>query len=116
MVDFTADWCLTCQANFKFVINTERVKQLIDRNGVAPVLADWTDMNDTIKQQLNELNSNSIPLLAIYPANKPGEVIVLRDAITQGQLITALEQAGPSAGQTPEKHQISSIKTGVVTQ
>ncbi len=111
MVDFTADWCLTCQANFKFVINTERIKQLIDRNGVAPVLADWTDMNDTIKQQLNELNSNSIPLLAIYPANRPGEVIVLRDAITQSQLLSALEKAGPSVSLSPDKHQVSSLKS-----
>jgi hypothetical protein len=81
------------------------------RNGIAPVLADWTDMNDTIKEQLNELNSNSIPLLAIYPANRPGDVIVLRDAITQGQLLAALEKAGPSLGLTAEKHQITSLKS-----
>lgn len=116
MVDFTADWCLTCQVNFKLAINTRRVMELVEKNGVAPVLADWTDHNDAIKQQLEELNSKSIPLLAIYPANKPGEVIVLRDAITQGQLLTALEQAGPSTEPATGKHQISSIKTEVVTQ
>jgi len=96
MVDFTADWCLTCQANFKLAINTRRVKDVVERNGVAAVLADWSDHNEAIKEKLVELNSNSIPLLAIYPANRPGEVIVLRDAITQKQLLTALEQAGPS--------------------
>lgn len=116
MVDFTASWCPTCKTNFKFVINTQRIKEVVEKNGIAPVLADWSDYNDAIKQQLEELNSKSIPLLAIYPANKPGEVIVLRDAITQGQLLTALEQAGPSAEPTAGKHQISSIKTGVVTQ
>ena len=83
MVDFTADWCLTCQANFRSAINTQRVKEVVEKNGIAPVLADWTDNNDTIKQKLAELNSNSIPLLAIYPADKPGEVIILRDALTQ---------------------------------
>jgi thiol:disulfide interchange protein len=96
MVDFTAEWCLTCKYNFKSAINTRRVKEVVERNGVAAVLADWTDHNEAIKQKLNELNSQSIPLLAIYPADRPGEVILLRDAITQGQLLAALEEAGPS--------------------
>jgi len=106
MVDFTADWCLTCQANFKLAINTRRVMELVEKNHVVAVLADWTDHNDAIKHQLEELSSKSIPLLAIYPANKPGDVIILRDAITQQQLLSALQQAGPSAGL--EKHQITS--------
>src|SRR5262249_25670385 len=111
MVDFTASWCATCQANFHLAINTRRVKELVEKNDVAPVLADWSDHNDAIKQKLEELNSISIPLLAIYPANKPGQVIVLRDAITQQQLLSALEQAGPSRRQEPPKHQITSTKT-----
>jgi suppressor for copper-sensitivity B len=96
MVDFTADWCATCQANFRFVINTPRVKEVVEKNGVVALLADWTDHNDIIKQALGELDSISIPLLAIYPAHKPGDVILLRDAITQNQLLAALEEAGPS--------------------
>jgi suppressor for copper-sensitivity B len=98
MVDFTADWCPTCQTNFHFAINTRAVKALVEKNGVEPVLADWSDHNDMIKQKLAELQSNSIPVLAIYPANQPGEVIILRDALTQKQLLGALEQAGPSEG------------------
>jgi thiol:disulfide interchange protein len=96
MVDFTADWCLTCQANFKFAINTPNVKEVVERNGVVPMLADWSDKNETIKARLQELNSNSIPLMAIYPAGKPGEVIVLRDALLESHVLAALEQAGPS--------------------
>jgi thiol:disulfide interchange protein len=102
MVDFTADWCLTCQTNFKFALNTPRVKELVERNGVAPLLADWTDHNDTIRRKLEELNSRSIPVLAIYPADKPDEVIVLRDVVTEGQVIQALEQAGASQAAAAE--------------
>jgi thiol:disulfide interchange protein len=96
MVDFTADWCLTCQSNFKFAINTHRVKEVVERNGVVPLLADWSDHNETIKNQLLALNSNSIPLMAIYPAGKPGEVILLRDAVLERHVLQALEEAGPS--------------------
>jgi thiol:disulfide interchange protein len=107
MVDFTADWCLTCQVNFKYAINTRRVKQLVEKNGVVPVLADWTDYNDLIKQQLANLNSNSIPLLAIYPANSPAEPIVLRDALLERQVLAALEEAGPSTPAAADPSQVS---------
>jgi thiol:disulfide interchange protein len=111
MVDFTANWCLTCRWNFRWAINTRRIKEIVEKNEVAPVLADWTDPNEAIETKLAELHSNSIPLLAIYPANRPGEVIVLRDAITQRQLVSALEQAGPSVASTPDKHQVTSLKS-----
>jgi suppressor for copper-sensitivity B len=74
------------------------------------VLADWSDHNDMIKRKLAELESNSIPVLAIYPAGKPDEVIILRDTLTQKQLLAALEKAGPSEGK------ISSAKPPVSNQ
>jgi len=109
MVDFTADWCPTCKWNLLTVINTKTIKSAVEKNGVVPLLADWSDHNDMIKQKLAELESNSIPVLAIYPAGKPEEVIILRDTLTQKQLLAALEQAGPSADKTTStKQQISS--------
>jgi suppressor for copper-sensitivity B len=106
MVDFTADWCLTCQFNTRTAINTRRVKEAIEKHDVVPLLADWTDKNDAIKEKLAELNSKSIPLLAIYPASAPFEPIVLRDALVESQVLSAIEQAGSSMP-APEKHQIS---------
>jgi thiol:disulfide interchange protein len=96
LVDFTANWCLTCKTNLKVAINREEVRQLVEKNGVVPMLADWTDKNPTIKQALAELNSLSIPLMAIYPADPDADVIVLPDLLTQGKVIEALEKAGPS--------------------
>ena len=94
LVDFSAEWCLTCKTNLKTAINTERIKKLVEANGVVPMLADWTDGSQAIEDKLNELGSNSIPLLAIYPANRPNDPIVLRDLITESQLVEALEAAG----------------------
>lgn len=95
MIEFTADWCPTCQVNYKFAIDTEAVQQVVEKNGVVPMIADWSDRGETIKQKLAELDSTSIPLLAIYPADG-GEPIVLRDLVVQSQVVEALEQAGPS--------------------
>jgi thiol:disulfide interchange protein len=69
---------------------------LVERNGVVTLIADWTDGNPVIKQALEELNSRSIPLLAIYPADPMQEVIVLPDVVTQSDVLAALRRAGPS--------------------
>jgi suppressor for copper-sensitivity B len=106
MVDFSADWCLTCKANLEFAIETDRVKAALDKNRVVPMLADWTDGSDEIRQFIEGLGSISIPLLAIYPASKPGEPlrdpIILRDLLTESQVLAALEEAGPSCCPPPE--------------
>jgi thiol:disulfide interchange protein len=104
MVDFSADWCPTCKFNLAYAIETDRVKAAIEKNRVIPVLADWTDGSSEIKQALESLQSRSIPVLAIYPAAKPGaacpDPIVLRDLITEKQVLDALQQAGPSLPET----------------
>jgi suppressor for copper-sensitivity B len=101
MLDFTADWCANCQTNFRWAINTPKVKDLVEKNGVVAVKADWTDSNPAIESKLAELNSRSIPVLAIYPAGKPEEVIILRDVVTQQQVLEALKKAGPSQDPAP---------------
>jgi suppressor for copper-sensitivity B len=106
MVDFSADWCLTCKANLQFAIETDRVKSTLTKNRVVPMLADWTDGSEEIREALERLGSRSIPVLAIYPASKPGEPqpdpIVLRDLLSESQVLAALEQAGPSCCPPPE--------------
>src|SRR5262249_10535367 len=82
MVDFTADWCLTCKTNLKFAINTQDVLDVINANGVVPLLAQWNEditpeLHQEIKDTLTALDRNSIPALAIFPADRPGEAIVL---------------------------------------
>jgi suppressor for copper-sensitivity B len=97
MVDFTADWCPNCKWNSRWAIERRAVLALVEKNRVVPLLADWTDESPVIKQALNELGANSIPVLAIWPPD--GEVIVLKDLLTKGQVIDALTKAGPSKPQ-----------------
>jgi thiol:disulfide interchange protein len=93
MVDFTANWCPTCHLNLIFAIERPKVKEWVEENGVVTLLADWTDRNDMIKQALLDLNSQSIPLMAIYPADPAAAPIVLPDLITTTQILDALSQA-----------------------
>jgi len=115
LVDFTAQWCLTCKYNLYWTINTREVKELVERNGVVPLLADWTDRNDEIKRALAKLQSNSIPVLAIYPAGRPAEVMVMRDVIRKESLLDALRKAGPSPGvdgRGSEENDATAMATG----
>jgi suppressor for copper-sensitivity B len=96
MLDFTANWCLNCQINTRVAIDKQAVAQLVERNDVVPMLADWTDRSDAIRNKLEELDSNSIPLLVIFPPAPDAQPILLRDLLTESQVIEALQQAGPS--------------------
>ncbi len=100
LIDFSADWCMTCKLNLVTAIETNRVKAAIDANRIVPLLADWTEESPEIKSMLETLQSRSIPVLAIFPAQTPGEPsrdpIVLRDLITESQVLDAISQAGPS--------------------
>jgi thiol:disulfide interchange protein len=97
MVDFSADWCLTCKTNLKFAVETDAVAELVKTNGVVPMLADWTDRSPTIKKALNELGYNSIPVLAVWPAQSADKKpIVLADLLSESQVLDALKAAGPS--------------------
>ncbi len=96
MVDFTADWCPNCKVNLRFAIDTEGVLDVIKSNHVVPLVADWTDYSPEIRQQLAALGSKSIPVLAIFPADRPNQPIVLRDLLTESQVVDALRRAGKS--------------------
>lgn len=104
MVDFTAKWCLNCQLNTKWSIEVPQVVEKVEGNGVATLLADKTDESPEIDNKLIELQgTTSIPFLVIYPANPDQDPIVLTGVFTKGDLIKALENAGPSKSATSTK-------------
>ncbi len=92
-IDFTASWCSTCQVNSLIAIETEDVAKALNEHNFVPMLADWSKPNPAIAKKIQELNSNSIPLLAIYPAGLGSEPLVLRDTLTQGMVLDAIKKA-----------------------
>ena len=96
MVDFTAKWCVNCIVNYNVALDTEPTRQMLEDLDAVAMLADWTDQNQRIKDKLEELQSSSIPLLAIYPGVNPDEPIVLRDLVSQEAVLDALREAGSS--------------------
>jgi thiol:disulfide interchange protein len=101
MVDFTADWCPNCIALEEYVLNTAAIKRVVDQNGVVPLVADYTDTPPEITKMLSLLKAGAVPVLAIFPADRPNDPIVFRGGYTQSDLIEALEHAGPSIPAAP---------------
>ncbi len=96
MIDFTANWCQNCKLNLITAIETKKVKELVESAKIIPMVADLTNRQPELFAKLRELNSISIPLIAIYSGGDLEHPIILRDLVTESQVLEALETAGPS--------------------
>jgi suppressor for copper-sensitivity B len=96
MVDFTADWCANCKVNLKWAIEREDVKQLLEKNNVVAMKADWTSKNPDLEAELRRLGRKQIPVLAVYPAGNPNEVLVLDGLVWKSQVLNTISKGGPS--------------------
>jgi thiol:disulfide interchange protein DsbD len=93
LVDFTADWCLTCQVNKKTSLEISSVRQkLKDINAVAFV-GDYTRTPDNITTELNRYNRAGVPLVLVFPKNPDATAIVLPEVLTPGIVLDALDRA-----------------------
>ena len=99
LVDFTADWCLTCKANEAVALNRTETRELVDALGVATLKADKTRTSPEADEMLKLLgNKNlSVPFYAIFPAANPNEPILLDGVfLSPDPILDALREAGPS--------------------
>lgn len=97
LIDFTADWCLTCKANEATVINTPPVIAKVKALNVVALKADWTGQDPEITKLLQKFGRSGVPLYVIFPAGKPpAEAIVLPEVITQQLFLEKLDTAGQS--------------------
>ncbi|MSU32271.1 MAG: hypothetical protein EXS25_06375 [Pedosphaera sp.] len=93
LVDFTADWCTTCQINKRRAIEVERVAQRIIELKVAPLMGDFTFDDPAIAAELRRFKRAGVPLVLIFPADLNQEPIVMSDGLfSADDLLKALEQ------------------------
>lgn len=66
-VDFTAAWCVTCKVNERLVLKTDKVITAFNDTNTAFVIADWTNKNDAIAQELEKYGRAGVPLYLYFP-------------------------------------------------
>jgi thiol:disulfide interchange protein DsbD len=92
-VDFTADWCLTCQVNKKLALEVPAVRAKLKQTNAAALLADYTLTPDAITDELSRHGRAGVPLVLVFPRNASQPAIVLPSVLTPGVVLQALDQA-----------------------
>jgi thiol:disulfide interchange protein DsbD len=92
LVDFTADWCLTCQVNKKTSLENALVNAKLQSLKAVALLGDYTHFPDAITTELNRYNRVGVPLVLVYPKNANADAIVLPEVLTPGIILDALDR------------------------
>jgi thiol:disulfide interchange protein len=90
-VDFTADWCITCLANEKAVLETDDIEAAFDEYKVATLKGDWTNSDPVITAVLQEYGRSGVPLYLYFPANHAGKAEVLPQILTKDLMLETLK-------------------------
>ncbi len=80
LVDFTADWCITCKVNEHLVLNSAGFQKLVKENGIKLFRADWTNEDPEITRVLKKFQRVGVPLYVVYPMG--GQPVVLPQVLT----------------------------------
>ena len=79
-IDFTAAWCITCQANKVAALNRAEVQAKFDELGYVRFEGDWTNYDERITKELERFKRSGVPLYLIYRPD--GDVVVLPELLT----------------------------------
>ena len=89
-LDFTADWCLSCQVNEQVALDTAGVKAAFERHGITAVKADWTNRDERIARALAAHGRASVPVYVLNPG-RPGADRLLPNILTESLVLDAIE-------------------------
>jgi len=94
-VDFTAAWCVSCQANKRLVLEREAIVAAMAQRGVVRLRADWTNRDAAITEELARYGRNGVPLYLLFTPGQPAPRI-LPELLTSGIVMDALASVAPA--------------------
>jgi thiol:disulfide interchange protein DsbD len=94
LVDFTANWCLTCQVNKKTSLEIPAVRARLKALDAVALLADYTRTPDDITDELSRHGRAGVPLVLVFPKTAGAAPIILPEVLTPGMVLEALDRAG----------------------
>jgi DsbC/DsbD-like thiol-disulfide interchange protein/cytochrome c biogenesis protein CcdA/thiol-disulfide isomerase/thioredoxin len=89
-VDFTASWCASCQVNKMTTLRTKRVQDAFERADVAFLVADFTQRDPVIADELRRRGRAGVPMYLWFA---PGETEpqILPEILTQDMVLRLVE-------------------------
>ncbi len=92
LVNFTADWCVTCKINERTSLSSAGVKAALERADAVYLVGDWTRRDDAITAELQRHGRSGVPLYLLY-APGSAEPRILPQLLTEGVVVEALGDA-----------------------
>ena len=99
LVDFTADWCLSCKFNERTVLAAEQVQSALARTRTQLLVADWTRRDPAIARRLAAHGRAGVPMYLVYSPARPDQPEVLPELLTLDTVVSALERAVAAPGE-----------------
>lgn len=93
LVDFTADWCVTCNVNRRTSIEIPAVIEKLKEINAVALLGDYTTTPDDITEELARWQRAGVPLVLVYPADAQQPAQVLPEILTPSIMLEALSRA-----------------------
>ena len=90
-VDFTAAWCISCQANKKAALHREKVLNRFQELGVTTLIADFTKQDPVMGKAINEFGRDGVPVYVLYGKDQ-AEPILLPSLLTPDIVFNALDK------------------------
>ena len=82
LLDFTADWCITCQLNKQTTLENSKLQSFFNKENVLLMRGDWTKRDEKILNFIQSYDRLGIPVNIIYgPNNKKG--VILPEILTK---------------------------------
>jgi thiol:disulfide interchange protein DsbD len=97
-IDFTAAWCLSCQVNERVVLRSKDVDELLVKDHVVLLKADWTQYDPVITRELAAVGRSGVPTYVIYPPGKVSNPDVLPELLTKDLVLRQLKKDAKPMG------------------
>ena len=88
---FTADWCITCKYNERVALQSDRVLDFFEREGVQVLVGDWTSEDPAITAELERHGRAGVPLYLFYGEGASiDSPLILPEILTPDLIISRL--------------------------
>ena len=91
LVNFTADWCVTCKINEGAALSSSRTAEAMQAANAVYLVGDWTRRDDAITAELQRHGRSGVPLYLLYTPGQ-AEPRILPQLLTEGLVVDALGQ------------------------
>lgn len=77
LVDFTASWCVTCNAIIKPALENDSITSKLKESDAVTLLADYTRTPQEMTDEIAKYGGAGVPLVLVYPKDSNAAPIVL---------------------------------------